>query len=70
MPLELLDVILNHPPCSHASQAFADENHVGGLPVEEIQGSANAVSVPGILDVDDDFVAEGREHRFDEMADG
>ena len=63
-------MLFQHPPCADASETFADENHVGGLPIEEVERAADTVSVAGVFDVDDDVVVVGREDGFDQMVDG
>ena len=47
--------------------AYSDGHRSGGIGRK--QKRADAVTVAGILDVDEDVILVWREHRFDQMAD-
>lgn len=42
------------------SEALANQDDVGGIATEEVWGTADAVSIPGIFDVDDDLIFVGQ----------
>lgn len=57
-------------PRADTSEVFADQNDVERESVEEVERAADTVPVAGILDIDENVVLVGLEHRFDQKAVG